>query len=215
MLELPPPVQPTTEPNYTCWNYILLAMIFEQATGVNFADFCRQEIFEPLKMHSSSIGETIMDIPTSRLAQTIGTENPGQIGDFVAMRIYRDGGSTGNAGMFSTVNDLSKLMRCYLRHGKYDSKKQLFSEKSFAEITPDIAQKIDGYRRFGWIIYDKHMDDSEFGVSLLHSGWSGQTIFMNLKKQIFVIVLTTRYGDYERAKCNRFAIIRQLLMINS
>ena len=54
------------------------------------------------------------------------------------------------------------------------------------------------------------MSDSDFGTSLLHSGWSGQTVFMNFGKEMFAIVLTTRCGDYDRAKADRFEPIRQL-----
>ena len=104
-------------------------------------------------------------------------------------------------------------MRCYLRHGEYTPGKRLFSENSFKQITPDQKKKVDGYRRLGWIIYDKYMDDSAWGTSLLHSGWSGQTVFMNFSKQMFAIVLTTRCGDYERAKCDRFEIIKQLFSL--
>lgn len=212
ILALPPSMPAPATPRYACWNYIILAMILERVTGTSFPDFCKKEIFDPLNMDSSSIGAPRPELPASRIAQTIGTEKPGQISDFVAYRIYRDGGSTGNAGMFSSADDLGKLMSCYLRHGEYAPGKRLFSEKSFAEIAPDRKCRIDGYRRFGWIIYDQRLDDSDFGSSLFHSGWSGQTVFLNLRKNIFIIVLATRYGNYEKAKNDRFEIIRNLSM---
>ncbi len=187
-----------------------MTMILEKVAGERFPEFCQKEIFIPLEMTSSSVGKPLPGLPLSRLAQTIGTGKPGEISDFIAYRIYRDGGTTGNAGMFSTADDLAKLMRCYLRHGEYAPGKRLFSQKSFAEIAPDRAKKIDGYRRFGWVVYDKHMHNSAFGTSLLHSGWSGQTVFMDFEKQMLIIVLTTRCGDYARAKCDRFEIIRLL-----
>ncbi len=215
VLQLPPPLPPTAKPQYACWNYILLTMLLESVSGLSFPDFCRKEIFEVLEMDSSSIGMPLKQLPASRLGQTAGTESPGQISDFIAYRIYRDGGTSGNAGMFSSADDLAKLMRCYLLHGEYAEGKRLFSEKSFAEIAPDQGRKIDGYRRFGWIVYDKYMDDTLFGSSLLHSGWSGQTVFLNFKKQIFIIALSSRCGDYEKAKCDRFEIIRQLCLTTS
>ena len=208
MLVMPPPFPPGEKIRYACWNYILLAMIIERVTGKTLADFCREEIFLPLGMQDTSLGKPV-DLPQERIAQTITTEKPGQISDFVAFRIYRDGGCTGNAGLFSTAADLAKLMRCYLRHGEYGNTR-LFTEASFHEIEPDRKKKTDGYRKFGWIIYDKFMDDSLFGSSLLHSGWSGQTVLMNFAKKLFVIVLTTRCGDYDRAKADRFEVIRQL-----
>ena len=208
MLTMPPPFPPTQDAKYACWNYILLAMIVERITGKTFSDFCRDEIFQPLGMHDTALGKPPV-LPPERIAQTLVTEKPGQISDFVAFRIYRDGGCTGNAGLFSTAKDLAKLMRCYLAHGVYGNGR-LFTENTFREIKPDRAKKTEGYRRFGWIIYDSLMSDSEFGTSLLHSGWSGQTVFMNFAKEMFAIVLTTRCGDYDRAKADRFETIRQL-----
>lgn len=210
MLTEAPPFPPTRHAYYACWNYILLAMILERITGIKFPEFCRKEIFEPLGMESSSVGEPRKEIPSERLAQTMGTAKPGQISDLVAFRIYRDGGVTGNAGLFTTARDYVKLLKCYLNHGEYALGKRLFGETEFREIAPDVADKSDGYRRFGWIIYDSLLDDGLFGTSLLHSGWSGQTILVNFKKEFYAVVLTTRYGDYKRAKADRFEIIRIL-----
>lgn len=209
MLIVPPPFPPTREARYACWNYILLAMILERITGKRFPEFCREEIFLPLGMEDSAVGAP----PPSacgRLAQTFGTERPGMISDFVAYRIFRDGGSTGNAGMFSSAHDLGKLLRCCLRHGALEGGRRLFDEESFREIAPDRAKKSDGYRRFGWVVYDSLLGDFAYGTSLLHSGWSGQSVFLDFQKNFFAVVLTTRCGDYDRAKRDRFQVIRSL-----
>ena len=209
VLTLPPPYPPAEEPRYACWNYILLAMILERITGRRFPEFCREEIFLPLGMADSAVGAP-PPVSPERLAQTFGTGRPGMISDFVAFRIYRDGGSTGNAGMFSSARDLGKLLCCYLRHGATEKGVRLFDEDSFRECAPDRSRKIDGYRRFGWIISDALLGNFAYGSSLLHSGWSGQTVFLDLEKNFFALVLTTRCGDYDRAKRDRFKTIHTL-----
>lgn len=210
MLRVPPPVPPTAEAQYACWNYILLSMILERITGRRFPDFCRDEIFLPLGMEDSALGAPPPVAP-ERLAETFGTERPGMISDFVAYRIYRDGGATGNAGMFSSARDLGKLLRCYLRHGGgLEKGRRLFDEESFREIAPDRAKKTDGYRRFGWVVYDALLGNFAYGSSLLHSGWSGQSVFLDFEKDFFAVVLTTRCGDYDRAKRDRFQVIQTL-----
>lgn len=209
MLTMPPPFPPSERAQYACWNYLLLTLILERVAGRPFAEFCYEEIFLPLEMHDSSLGKPVAVAP-ERLAQTILTDAPGQISDHIAWRVYRDGGSTGNAGLFSTAVDLAKLLRCYLRHGIY-ANGRLFSEAAFAEIAPDRSGKYDGYRRFGWIIYDRCLDQSAYGDALFHSGWTGQTVLINFAKEFFAVVLTTRCGDYERAKADRFAILNALM----
>lgn len=211
MLVTPPPRRPAAQTEYACWNYILLAMILERCAGSRLPDFCDKEIFQPLGMADSRLGRPPATAGRERLAQTMGTDAPGRISDFVAARIYRDGGSTANAGLFTTALDLAKLLRCYLRHGAVPGQSPLFSEASFAEAAPDRQSQLDGYRRLGWVIWDRLLGEDAFGSALLHSGWSGQTILMHVPRRFFAIVLTTRCGDYERAKRDRFAIIDRLL----
>ena len=49
------------------------------------------------------------------------------------------------------------------------------------------------------------------GAALFHSGWSGQTVLFDLKRQRYAVVLTTRCGDYSRAKRDRFKAIAALI----
>ncbi|NMA19444.1 MAG: beta-lactamase family protein [Lentisphaerae bacterium] len=211
VFRLPPPFAPSRQAHYACWNYILLAQILEQVTGCPFPEFCRKEIFEPLGMSASSIGAPCPGIPADRIARTERAATPGAISDSVAFRFYRDGLSTGNAGMFSTAEDLAKLMKCHLNHGEYATGKYLFSKDTFAEIAPDRGFHSEGYRRFGWTIWADGMREEDFGSVLLHHGYTGQTLLMHLPKRLFCIVLTTRFKDYARAKKDRMMIISRLL----
>ena len=210
MLTVPPPHPPTRHPHYSCWNYILLTLILERITGEKFITFCNREIFQPLKMSCTSLGAPLQEIPLEKLGQTIATDHPGEISDFVAKRIYRDGGCTGNAGLFTSAKDFAKLLKCYLHYGEIDSGHRLFSEKEMLEAVPDRRQKYDGYRRFGWGIYENYLAPEMYGNVLFHSGWSGQTILFDLTRDMYGIVLTTRCGDYSRAKKERFAILHRL-----
>ena len=210
ILTTPPPHPPTRHAWYSCWNYILLSLILERITGEKFTDFCRKEIFEPLKMNSTSLKKPRPEIPIERLGQTMGTSRPGEISDFVAVRIYRDGGCTGNAGLFTSANDFAKLLECYLHRGKTQSGQQLFGEAEMAEIMPDRKEHFHGYRKFGWSVYENYLAEEMFGTVLFHSGWSGQTVLFDPAKNMYAAVLTTRCGDYERAKKNRMEILHQV-----
>lgn len=205
VMHLPPVSPPTEKTNYACWNYILLCKVLEHAVKMSLPEFARKNIYLPLGMKDTSVGAPLPSIPLQRLAQTIDTPSPGVISDFVAVRIYRDGGSTGNAGCFSTAEDLAKLLKCYLAHGH-----GLFSETEFRLIAPDTAETYDGYRRFGWIIADNYLRRDLIGKVLFHSGWSGQTIFFNPEKDLYGMILTNRCGDYVRAKTDRFDVLHKI-----
>ncbi len=209
ILSVPPP-NPFGKYEYSCWNFHLLSMIIEELSGTPLDVFCRQQIFLPLGMKDTSLGKPVPS-DTSRLAQTCATEGPGQISDLIAFRLYRDGFNTGNAGAFSCAGDLAKFCRCLLRDGKTESGLQLFSQGALQEIRTPALQCGQVKRSFGWIIEDECKPTGFSPHTLYHSGWSGQTIFLDFERQFYAIVLTTRTAEqYDRAKAGRFKIIAEL-----
>jgi len=209
ILSVPPPNQ-AGRFEYSCWNFQLLGMVIENVSGKSLIDFCREEIFEPLGMHNTSLGKPL-NADRMLLARTCATEKAGQISDFIAYKLYRDGFTAGNAGAFSCASDLAKFCRCMLHSGKYGSGKRLFSDYEFdAMVTPGIHDKTVK-RSFGWIVADEYKPEGFSARTIYHSGWSGQTIFMDIEKQFYAVVLTTRtLNEYERARCGRFKIIGEL-----
>ena len=195
---------------YTCWNFLLLGLIVERVTGESLKSFCRREIFEPLGMNDSSFAIPAVSDP-ARLAQTMGTAEPGVLSDFIAFRVCRDGLACGNAGVFSTADDLAKFARAVLRGGEYGGGRRLFSEESFREIATPRMKFGPVERSFGWIVRDEWTPVGASGRTVWHSGWSGQTLFLDQEKSRFVIVLTTRCGDYDRARRERFEAIGEIL----
>ncbi|NLE28983.1 MAG: beta-lactamase family protein [Phycisphaerae bacterium] len=210
LLTVSPQYLPHEKFEYSCWNFHLLGMIVEKVTGKSLPDFCRERIFEPLNMRYTSLGKpVIQDI--SRLAKTCNTEKSGEISDYIAFRLYRDGFTAGNAGAFSCTGDLAKFCRCVLKGGRYAQNKRLFSDYTFDAITQPRMRWLTVQRSLGWIVSDELKPYGFSEHTLYHSGWSGQTIFLDLDKQFYAIVLTTRISDeYARAKLGRFRIISDL-----
>ena len=210
-LRFPPLFPPQEHFEYTCWNYLLLGQIVERIAGRPLTEFCRTELFEPLGMVDSSLGRPVTDDP-ARLAQTCGTDVPGKISDFVAFRIYRDGGCAGNAGMFSTARDLGKFCRMLLQGGRLPGGGRLFPEAQLRELTANaMPPHLPVKRSFGWVIRDVYHPESASDQIIYHSGWSGQTLYIDFGLRLGVVVLTTRRGDYERAKRDRSRIASLLL----
>ena len=48
-------------------------------------------------------------------------------------------------------------------------------------------------------------------ASITHSGWSGQSVFIDIENKKFAVVLTVRSGDYKKAKADRVRIAQELL----
>ena len=210
ILSMPPKVPTAGKVSYSCRNYVLLGQAFEAATGQRVCDFCRREIFGPAGMKDTSLGNPPPGIGPERLAQTMGTKRPGVISDFVARPLWDADMGTFNAGMFSTAEDMAKLMRVYLRGGVTDDGTRLFGTAEMAEIAPSPTNRIDGARSFGWQSFGENLPEALFGTVLFHSGWSGQTVLFDLKSHRYAVVLTTRCGDYARAKRERFKAVAAL-----
>ena len=196
---------------YSCRNYVLLGQAFEVVAGGGVAEFCRMEIFGPAGMADSSLGAPLATIEKGRLAQTMCTDRPGVISDEVARPLWAAGIGTFNAGMFSTAEDLAKLMRVYLRGGVCDNGTRLWGADEMAQIAPSQTNHVDGARTFGWQYAADELPAELRGTSLFHSGWSGQTVLFDLKRRRYAVVLTTRCGDYSRAKEDRFKAIAALI----
>ena len=162
-------------------------------------------------MNDTALGAPPPTIKRERLAQTFGTKKAGVISDYVARPLWAADISTFNAGLFSTAEDMAKLMRIYLRGGVCGNGTRLFGADEMALIAPSTTNRTDGARSFGWQYAAEDLPETLAGTSLFHTGWSGQTVLFDLKRSRFAVVLTTRCGDYKRAKRDRFAAIAALL----
>ena len=211
VLSMPPAEPQRGRVVYSCRNYILLGRAFEALTGRRLDEFCRSEIFVPAGMADTSLGAPLASVGTNRLAQTMGTGGPGVISDYVARPLWAAGKGTFNAGMFSTAEDLARLMRVYLRGGVCDDGTRLFGAGEMAQIAPSATNRVSGARTFGWEYAADELPESLRGGSLFHSGWSGQTVLFDVGRQCYAVVLTTRCGDYARAKRDRMNAIAALL----
>ena len=210
-LSLPPGDPTPGKVAYSCRNYVLLGQALEHLVGRGLADFCATEIFSPAGMGDTSLGAPRVGIPEERLSQTLTAPGLGEISDFLARPLWKAGIGTFNAGLFSTAEDLATLMRLYLNHGVCDGGTRLFGEAEMSEIAPDPQSRIDGARSFGWQSCAPGLSDPFAGTALFHTGWSGQTVLFDTSRDFFAVVLTTRCGDYDRAKRDRFAAAAALL----
>jgi len=200
----PPRFPPNTNYEYSCWNYQLLGQIIERLSGMTLREFATANVFLPLEMFDTSLGTPVTDDP-ARLARTDTAPRAGAISDPVAFRIYRDGACAGNAGAFSTAPDLGKFCRMLLSGGG------LFSADSLAEFTRGRQVAPSGIgRAIGFITWDDLMPDGFSTWSVQHSGWSGQTIFVDMERDFYAVVLTSRIGHYNRTRLGRRTIAEWL-----
>lgn len=202
--------KPGEEMKYSCLNFIVLQAVIEHITGERLDDFATRSVFAPLRLKNTwynPIDEAekpfLADapiVPTSVLED--GTLLRGEVHDPTARVINR--GVSGNAGVFSTAEDLAVIASMLMNGGKVMLPKQgwqgeigltdcvhLYSHQTidtFFRLTEECRQH---GRALGWdtgSIGD--LDDYQRVIN--HKGYTGTSLQINLDEGVAIILLTNR-----------------------
>jgi len=177
---------------YSCLGFITLAYIINKVTGQDLAAFASENIFKPLGMKRTGFNP-----PSSWKEHCVPTEViDGQplIGIVHDPLARLQGGVSGNAGLFSTADDLAIFARMMLHQGEFNSRRILspLSIKRMTEIFPDV---LFSGRSLGWDInsgYSSNRGDLFGRSSYGHTGYTGTSIWIDPETETFVIFLTNR-----------------------
>lgn len=199
---------------YSDLGFILLGEIIEKVSGMPLDQFDKKNIFIPLGMHHTTYNpmgrftkfaatshgnpfETRMVHDTS-LGYVFKQIDPnqwngwrthtlrGEVNDGNAW--YALGGVSGHAGLFSTVDDLQKLVDMLMNNGRINGK-QFISEKTIQLfLTQD-----DFKNGLGWMMDpgDSFMKNGPAGT-FGHTGFTGTSIAVVPSLKISVILLINR-----------------------
>lgn len=177
---------------YSCLGYITLAHILKRITGMDIASFARDHIFEPLGMKRTFFvpGEKYraLCVPTEVVD---GNPLRGVVHDPLARL---QGGISGNAGLFSTADDLARFARMMLNRGRW-GKRQILSPLTVERMTSVWPKTLASGRGLGWDV-DSPLSSSGgdlFGPrSYGHTGYTGTSLWIDPETETFVIFLTNR-----------------------
>ncbi len=181
---------------YSDINFVVLAYLVERITHQSFAVYTQNHIFKLLGMKDTGF------LPSQRLQKRIAPTEVirhqlrwGVVQDPLA---YSMGGVSGNAGLFSTANDLGIYAQCLLNNGKMTRQKKtvwLLGPLTVLKMTtPQTAEPVDGMRGLGWDIDSAY---SNRGVlfplrSFGHTGWTGTSLWIDPVTKTWIVILTSR-----------------------
>jgi len=180
--------KPGEEFRYSCLGYITLAKIVELVIGKKIDVFAAENIFGPLKMN-----HTAYNPPESWSRNIAATEVVkgralrGTVHDPLARLM---GGASGNAGVFSTADDLSIYCRMLLDGGTWDGVQVLSGES--VRLMTGVASHgracgFDVQSGYSWI-KGSYAPQNTF----CHSGYTGTSIVCDPAGRIYIIILTNR-----------------------
>ena len=186
---------------YACLNFITLARVNEKAAGMPQEQFLRERLFGPLGM--ANTGYLLTDAQKERAAPTVGRPNfrQGTVHDPLAAYYIDSEHSGGNAGLFSSANDLTRFCQMILSGGQWDGRQILKPETIDTFVTNSLPLRLREVYGLGWGRYlrppsatplNRGYDKAAFG----HNGYTGTYIHFDRYAGTFLVVLTNRvYPD--------------------
>ncbi len=195
---------------YSCLNFVVLMEIVEVVSGEKFEDFVKKYLFEPLDMKSTffrpvaSLKEKIA--PTSQREDKILL---GEVDDEIA---YYLGGVSGNAGLFSTAEDLYKYAKMLLNDGMGE-KIRLFSQANVRAFRGEAFNDGEIRRALGWELKATNsscgdlMSNDAYG----HTGFTGTSMWIDPIYDVAVVLLTNRVHISRRGNQKKMIRFRALL----
>ena len=198
---------------YSDTGFIVLGELVDKVAGMPLDEYSRRNIFEPLHMQETRFlppADWIPRIaPTEEIDLPAG-EKPGVGKGRVLRGIVHDptaraiGGVAGNAGVFSTAEDIAKFWAMILNAGAVSSTdaQPILSSASIQKMTlPQSPPWIPAVRGLGWDIDSQYSSPrGEFFPlgSFGHTGFTGTSIWIDPGSQTFVILLTNSVHPYRR-----------------
>ncbi len=188
---------PKTDPpgaafHYSCLGYITLAHILNMVSGQDLAAFSEERIFLPLKMK-----HTFFNPPEKFRSLCVPTEviNKKPLTGIVHDPLARlQGGISGNAGLFSTADDLAIFARMMLDKGSYKGGR-ILSPLAVERMTTVWPKASFAGRGLGWDLdspYSTNGGDLFGPTSYGHTGYTGTSIWLDPDSGTYIIFLTNR-----------------------
>lgn len=198
--------QPGSKYFYTNAPAVLLSLIVEKIYRKPLDKLASEKIFIPLEMKNTTFD--VSEYPDEIIAPSEKITN-GEIHKIVhdeAARVLRQiNFISGNAGLFSSAEDLLIFCSMLLNNGKTPLGKQIFTEKTLKSFETNYLDLIKQSTALGWELNQpaymgKNSNQRMYGKT----GYTGCVIMIDNVKKIAMVVLTN--AQYPNRHLNRNAI---------
>jgi CubicO group peptidase (beta-lactamase class C family) len=175
---------------YSCLDFITLSYIVKKVTGMTIDRFSEEYIFRPLGMDHTFYNPAEEYLPLCVPTQVYdGVPLKGVVHDPLARLL---GGISGNAGLFSTADDLAVFAKMMLHQGSFGGKR-ILSPLAVERMTEIYRITDFAGRGLGWDLESGFATNQGdlFGPNAYgHTGYTGTSIVIDPDTQTIVIFLT-------------------------
>jgi uncharacterized protein YbbC (DUF1343 family)/CubicO group peptidase (beta-lactamase class C family) len=197
---------PGSKFTYSDINFIVLGALVERVSGEALDEYAARHILVPLKMTRTRFIPPLAPRAgwIEKIAPTQYDENEHMLRGVVHdPTVRRMGGVAGQAGLFSTADDLAKFAQALLNGGG-----GILSPLSVEKMTtPEQPPSAPVLRGFGWDIdspYSSNRGDLLPVGSYGHTGFTGTSMWIDPTTQSYIILLTN--AVHPRGKSNAIAL---------
>ena len=182
---------PGTRVQYCCAGYLLLGQLLECLYGQSLEALATQEVFWPLGMTQTGYHPTGDNIAPTEL-QEDGTLLRGKVHDENARFL---GGVAGNAGVFSTADDLALFLQMLVAKGQPADGVRYLSAPTVRLALENQTEGLHQARGVGF--YLPWYDDGYIGdlfprETVGHTGFTGTSITMDPTTGLYLVLLSNR-----------------------
>jgi len=187
---------PETKFVYSDINFILMGEIVHRLGGLPENEYVRKVVFDPLGMKETGYLPSPALIPRIAPTEVLkdGTLLRGVVDDPTTRYM---GGVAGQAGVFSTADDLGKFCQMILDGGR-----GLFSPATIQKFTePETSLQQPILRGLGWDIqspYSGPRGDLFPLTSFGHTGFTGTSIWIDPSSKTYVVLLANSVHPHIR-----------------
>lgn len=190
---------------YSCLNYITLQKILERVSGESLKEFSKKYIFEPLQMHSTQMQPTESMIDRCAPTEILKDEGllKGRVHDPLARVMM--GCISGNAGLFSTADDMALFSAMLLNQGQWKGVRIL--SPAALHILTTVPSGFEKFgRSLGWDLssaYSSNQGDLFSKRTYGHTGYTGTSMVIDPETETVLILLTNRTHPYDKGSVVR------------
>lgn len=201
---------------YSDVGFILLGMLVEQLAGMPMDTYLQREFYGPMGLERTGY------LPLRRFAKSeiIPSCNDRFLRKETLQGFVHDeisallGGQGGNAGLFSTARDVSRLCQMLLNGGEIDGRRYLSKEtcQLFTTATSKISRRGLGFDRPDTKMPEKGNCTPQAPACVYgHTGFTGTCAWIDPENELVYVFLSNRiYPDVTNRKLNQLHIREQI-----
>ncbi|WP_435156585.1 serine hydrolase domain-containing protein [Haladaptatus sp. DFWS20] len=191
--------EPGSRNEYSCLNFVYLAEALRQATGCSLAELAKRHVFGPVGMANSCLGP---HPDGSNLAATYDHQYRDRIlrGEVHDPLGWAMDGESGNAGLFTTIDDLAAFAQAYLA-----ADGTLLSQATTNRLRDDWLPELESRHSLGWRLADETYPAPNWSrTGLGHTGYTGTSLWLDHDRDRFAVLLTNQVYDGKDTGLIRF-----------